>query len=101
MSDKTHNVSNTTTDNPPLMNFTEQELVEELETYYHKFPEKQPGDFAVKDLIDLWGGSESSWRRKLISGDVPDGWKALQVKGSHGAITWVLRKLVIDKQITS
>lgn len=80
---------------------TEQELLKELDAYYQQLPEIQSGDFTVKDLVRLRGGSETSWRRKISSGKIPLGWEALQVRGEHGLTTWVLRKLVLDTQSTT
>jgi hypothetical protein len=72
---------------------TEKELLEELDAYYQQLPEIQPNDFTVKDLARLRGGSETSWRRRLSDGNIPEGWEAIQVQGKRGAVTWVLRKI--------
>lgn len=77
---------------------TEQELLKELDAYYQPLSDIQPGDFTVRDLVRLRGGSETAWRRKLSSNNIPPGWEALQVRGENGMTTWVLRKLVLDKQ---
>jgi hypothetical protein len=97
MSDQTHNISNSTTPNKssvnPSLNFTEQELLEELDAYYHPLPQIQSGDLTLGDLEKLNRGSVDCWRKRIKKNDPPPGWEFIKVIGNRGLSTWVMRKI--------